>query len=142
MTTEPGEKKAEPGASWKTDETHVIPKNRLPIVFAGFVACIFLAALDQTIVATALPTIVSELGGGSRYSWVGSAYLLAAASLSPLYGKLSDLIGRKPILYASIAVFLLGSALSGSAQNLAHRVESRAGYWRWRYLPNGEHYNK
>ncbi|KAF8798178.1 MFS general substrate transporter [Phlegmacium glaucopus] len=118
-------KKPEPGASWK-NETHVLPKNRLSIVFAGLMACIFLAAVDQTIVATALPTIVSQLGGGSRYSWVGSAYLLSAASLSPLYGKLSDLIGRKPILYASIAFFLIGSALCGSAQNMTWLIASRA----------------
>ena len=168
-------------------------------------ACVFLAALDEvcpsfpscisshlvtytskTIVATALPTIVSKLGGGSRYSWVGrfvpsipirksvdqshwvithisllSAYLLAAArcvfnftfsfnksyhffSLSPLYGKLSDLIGRKPILYSSIVIFLVrrhfdinwaklsrllclkkvGSALSGAAQNMVQQWHS------------------
>jgi len=63
--------KAEPGSSWKSGETQVVPKNRLAIVFTGFMATVFLAALDQTIVATALPTIVSHLGGGSGYSWVG-----------------------------------------------------------------------
>jgi hypothetical protein len=100
-------KKAPPGASWKNDEAHVLPKNRLGIVFAGLMCTVFLAAIDQTIVATALPTIVSELGGGKDYSWVGTAYLLAAASLAPLYGKLSDLIGRKPILYTAIVIFLV-----------------------------------
>lgn len=89
-------------------------------------ATVFLAAIDQTIVATALPTIVSQLGGGSGYSWVGSAYLLAAAGLSPLYGKLSDLIGRKPILYASILIFLVGSALCGAAQNMTWLIVARA----------------
>ncbi|KDR73516.1 hypothetical protein GALMADRAFT_614600 [Galerina marginata CBS 339.88] len=118
--------KARPGASWKTDETHVLPKNRLGIVFLGLMASVFLAAIDQTIVATALPTIVSQLGGGNDYSWVGTAYLLAAASLAPLYGKLSDLIGRKPILYASIVFFLIGSALCGAAQNITWLVVSRA----------------
>ncbi|KAF8911966.1 MFS amino acid permease [Gymnopilus junonius] len=115
--------KAAPGSSWKTDETHVLPKNNLTLVFAGLMATVFLAAIDQTIVATALPTIVSQLGGGKDYSWVGTAYLLAAASLSPLYGKLSDLIGRKPILYASI---LIGSALCGAAQNITWLIVSRA----------------
>ncbi|KAF8969828.1 major facilitator superfamily domain-containing protein [Flammula alnicola] len=119
-------KKAPPGSSWKADETHLLPKNRLSIVFMGLMACVFLAAIDQTIVATALPTIVSQLGGGKQYSWVGTAYLLAAASLSPLYGKLSDLIGRKPILYASIGIFLIGSALCGAAQNITWLVVSRA----------------
>ncbi|KAG9226121.1 hypothetical protein CCMSSC00406_0005032 [Pleurotus cornucopiae] len=118
--------KAKHGSTWKNDETHVLPQNRLPIVFAGLMATVFLAAMDQTIVATALPTIVSDLGGGSNYSWVGSSYLLAAAALSPLYGKLSDLIGRKPVLYSSIIVFLIGSALCGAAQNLVWLIVCRA----------------
>ncbi|KAK0239988.1 major facilitator superfamily domain-containing protein [Armillaria nabsnona] len=119
-------KKAKPGESWKGQETQVLPQNRLPIVFLGFMACVFLAAMDQTIVATALPTIVEELGDGNNYSWVGSSYLLAAATLSPLYGKLSDLIGRKPILYSSILIFLIGSALCGAAQNLTWLIICRA----------------
>ncbi|GLB34845.1 putative membrane transporter [Lyophyllum shimeji] len=118
--------KREPGASWKANETHVLPKNRLSIVFIGLMLTVFLAALDQTIVATALPTIVSQLGGGKDYSWVGSAYLLAAASMSPLYGKLSDLIGRKIILYASILIFLIGSALCGAAQSMTWLIVARA----------------
>jgi EmrB/QacA subfamily drug resistance transporter len=89
-------------------------------------ACVFLAALDQTIVATALPTIVEHLGGGKNYSWVGSAYLLAASALAPLYGKLSDLIGRKPVLYSAIFIFLLGSGLCGAAQNLTWLIICRA----------------
>src|ERR1700721_1400483 len=108
----------EAGASWKDKETHEIPKNPLALVFLGLMLCIFLAALDQTIIATALPTIVAELGGGNGYSWVGSSYLLAAATLSPLYGKLSDLVGRKPVLFTSVIIFLIGSALSGAAQNI------------------------
>ncbi|KAJ7595119.1 major facilitator superfamily domain-containing protein [Mycena floridula] len=125
-----GQAKTEPekhkGSGWRDQDTHVLPKNRLPIVFSGLMLCIFLAALDQTIVATALPTIIQDLGGGKNYSWVGSAYLLAAASLSPLYGKLSDIVGRKPILYASIGCFLLGSALCGAAQNIIWLVVCRA----------------
>ncbi|KAF9265497.1 MFS general substrate transporter [Marasmius fiardii PR-910] len=116
----------EPGQSWKDNETQVLPENRLPLVFLGFACCVFLAAIDQTIVATALPTIVSDLGGGNNYSWVGSAYLLASASLSPLYGKLSDIIGRKPILYGCILVFLIGSALCGAAQNMTWLIVCRA----------------
>ncbi|KAH7889438.1 major facilitator superfamily domain-containing protein [Phlebopus sp. FC_14] len=118
--------KEKPGASWKKDEEHVLPKNRLGIVFFGLMCCIFLSALDQTIVATALPTIVAELGGGKNYSWVGSAYMLAAASLGPLYGKLSNLFGRKPILYGCIAIFLIGSALCGAAQNMTWLIVCRA----------------
>ncbi|KAJ3818341.1 MFS general substrate transporter [Lentinula raphanica] len=118
--------KKEPGQSWKENETHVLPHNRLPIVFFGFMCTIFLAAMDQTIVATALPTIVKDLGGGADYSWVGSAYLLAAASLAPLYGKLSDITGRKPILYGCITIFLIGSALCGAAQTMVWLIVCRA----------------
>uniref|UniRef100_D8PSN8 Major facilitator superfamily (MFS) profile domain-containing protein n=1 Tax=Schizophyllum commune (strain H4-8 / FGSC 9210) TaxID=578458 RepID=D8PSN8_SCHCM len=118
--------KEKPGASWRANETHVLPHNNLPVVFAGFMLTIFLAALDQTIVATALPTIVEQLGGGDNYSWVGSAYLLASASLGPLYGKLSDLTGRKPILYGSILIFLIGSALCGAAQSMTWLIIARA----------------
>ncbi|KAF5311390.1 hypothetical protein D9758_018812 [Tetrapyrgos nigripes] len=111
--------------AWK-DEAHVLPKNNLPIVFLGFMCTVFLAAMDQTIVATALPTIVSDLGGGKDYSWVGSAYLLAAATISPLYGKLSNIIGRKPILYTCIVIFLIGSALCGAAQTMVWLIVCRA----------------
>ncbi|KAJ7449942.1 major facilitator superfamily domain-containing protein [Mycena latifolia] len=120
------EEKRVPGASWKENETHHLPKNRLSIVFLALTLTVFLAAMDQTIVATALPTIVDKLGGGSEYSWVGSAYLLAAAALSPLYGKLSDIFGRKPLLYSSIIIFLIGSALCGAAQNMTWLVVCRA----------------
>ncbi|EIW85069.1 MFS general substrate transporter [Coniophora puteana RWD-64-598 SS2] len=118
--------KEDPGSSWKKDEEQHLPKNKIGIVFFGLMCCTFLAALDQTIVATALPTIVGELGGGQNYSWVGSAYMLASAALGPLYGKLSNLIGRKPILYSCIVIFLIGSALCGAAQNMTWLIVCRA----------------
>ncbi|KAG6330648.1 hypothetical protein ID866_8440 [Astraeus odoratus] len=118
--------KSPPGASWQDKEEHVLPKNRLGIVLFGLMCSVFLAALDQTIVATALPTIVAELGGGNKYSWVGSAYMLSAGAFGPLYGKLSNMFGRKPILYASITIFLLGSALCGAAQNMVWLIVARA----------------
>ncbi|KAG1891200.1 major facilitator superfamily domain-containing protein [Suillus subluteus] len=125
------EAKERPGASWKKDEEHVVPKNRMGIVFFGLMCSVFLAALDQTIVATALPTIVADLGGGQNYSWVGSAYMLASASLGPLYGKLSNIVGqyhfsRKPILYGSIVIFLIGSALCGAAKTMTWLIVCRA----------------
>ena len=82
------------------------------IVF-GVLLALFLSALDQTIVSAALPRIVSELNGLNLYSWVTTAYLLSSAALVPIYGKLSDLYGRKPVLVFGILVFLLGSALCG-----------------------------
>ncbi|KAF9454660.1 MFS amino acid permease [Macrolepiota fuliginosa MF-IS2] len=120
------EEKSKRGASWKANEEYVLPENRMSLVMAGLMVCVFLAALDQTIVATALPTIVNKLGGGSRYSWVGTAYMLSAATLSPFYGKISDITGRKPILYASILVFLIGSALCGAAQSMTWLIIARA----------------
>jgi EmrB/QacA subfamily drug resistance transporter len=87
---------------------------------------LFLAALDQTIVSTALPTIVGELGGLQHLSWVVTAYLLAATVVGPLYGKLGDLYGRKIVLQTAIALFLLGSALSGLSRNMPELILFRA----------------
>ncbi|WP_407538566.1 MDR family MFS transporter [Deinococcus radiomollis] len=87
------------------------PTKRLILV--GTLLGLFLAALDQTIVATALPRIAADLNGLSLYSWVTTAYLLASTALVPIYGKLSDIYGRKPILMFGIVVFLIGSALCG-----------------------------
>ncbi|KAG8773549.1 hypothetical protein FRC12_002470 [Ceratobasidium sp. 428] len=112
-------RKAKPGEAWKQDEVHKIPHNNLKLVFPGLMLTVFLAAMDQTIVSTALPAMIADLGGSSGYSWIGTSYLLTSACLSPLYGKLSDLVGRKPILFAAIAIFLIGSALCGAAQNFA-----------------------
>ncbi|KAG1724007.1 MFS general substrate transporter [Suillus lakei] len=101
-------------ASWKKDERHVIPKNRMCIVFFSLMCPLFLAAVDQTIVATILPTIVADLGDGKNLSWVGSAYMLACVSLSPVCGKLSDILGDR-----------IGSALCGAARNMTWLTASR-----------------
>ncbi|MFI1221002.1 MULTISPECIES: DHA2 family efflux MFS transporter permease subunit [unclassified Streptomyces] len=85
-----------------------------------------LAALDQTIVSTALPTIVSELGGLDHLSWVVTAYLLAATAATPLWGKLGDQYGRKKLFQAAIVIFLIGSALCGIAQNMPQLIGFRA----------------
>jgi MFS family permease len=84
------------------------------------------ASLDQTIVSTALPTIVGDLGGLSHLSWVVTAYLLASTVSGPLYGKLGDLYGRKPLLQASIVLFLVGSVLCGLSQNMSELIAFRA----------------
>jgi EmrB/QacA subfamily drug resistance transporter len=85
-----------------------------------------LAALDQTIVATALPTIVADLGGLSHLAWVTSAYLLAQTAVTPLYGKLGDLYGRKRILQSAVVLFLAGSALCGLAGSMDQLIAFRA----------------
>jgi len=87
---------------------------------------LFLAALNQTIVATVLPTIVGDLGGVSQLSWVVTAYLLASTVAGPLYGKLGDMYGRKGVLQVAIIIFLLGSALSGISQNMPELIVFRA----------------
>jgi EmrB/QacA subfamily drug resistance transporter len=96
------------------------------LVFAGLMLVLFLAALDQTIVATALPTIVGDLGGLNHISWVVTAYLLAQTVVTPLYGKLGDQYGRKVVLQFALTVFLLGSALCGLSQNLDELIAFRA----------------
>ncbi|KAJ7499660.1 MFS amino acid permease [Mycena latifolia] len=110
----------------REDDEHIVPHNNLPLVFVALMLTAFLAALDQTIVATALPTIVAQLGGGKDYSWVGSAYLIAASAMCPAYGKLSDILGRKLVLYPSILVFLVGSALCGAAKSMTWLILARA----------------
>ncbi len=85
------------------------------LILVGTLLGLFLAALDQTIVATSLPRIVKDLNGLNLYAWVTTAYLLASTALVPIYGKLSDIYGRKPILMVGIVIFLTGSALCGAA---------------------------
>lgn len=95
-------------------------------LFAGLVIVLFLAALDQTIVATALPTMVGELGGLEFMAWVFTAYMLTSTVTIPLYGKLSDLYGRKRLLQIAIGVFTVGSLASGLAANIGQLVVFRA----------------
>jgi EmrB/QacA subfamily drug resistance transporter len=96
------------------------------VVFSGLLLVMLLAALDSTIVATALPTIVGELGGLSRLAWVVTAYLLAQTVVTPLYGKLGDLYGRKKVVQTAIVIFLAGSALCGLSQSMTQLIIFRA----------------
>ena len=98
----------------------------IPLLLGALLLVMFLAALDQTIVSTALPTIVSELGGLRWLSWVVTAYLLASTGVVPLYGKCGDLYGRKRVLQVAIVLFLVGSVLCGMAQNMTELVLLRA----------------
>src|SRR5438874_4288475 len=85
-----------------------------------------LAALDTTIVGTALPSIVGKLGGITLYSWVFSAYLLASTTTVPIYGKLADIFGRKPVFLFGTTLFLIGSAASGASQSMEQLIVFRA----------------
>ncbi|MGI5399350.1 DHA2 family efflux MFS transporter permease subunit [Streptomyces sp. CA-135486] len=103
-------------------------QNRQAVMVAigALLLGLLLAALDQTIVSTALPTIVSELGGMNHLSWVVTAYILASTAATPLWGKLGDQYGRKKLFQAAIVIFLIGSALCGIAQNMPQLIGFRA----------------
>jgi EmrB/QacA subfamily drug resistance transporter len=101
------------------------PRREVLVVFAALMLAVLLAALDGTIVATALPTITAELGGLDQLSWVVTGYLLASTIATPLYGKLGDLYGRKRVFQAAIVIFLVGSALCGQAQGMGELIAFR-----------------
>src|SRR5213083_1658609 len=101
-------------------------RRRVLVVIGALMLAMLLAALDQTIVATALPTIVGDLGGLNHISWVVSAYLLAQTAVTPLYGKLGDLYGRKVVLQTAVVIFLVGSVLCGAAQGMTELIAFRA----------------
>jgi drug resistance transporter, EmrB/QacA subfamily len=103
---------------------HVDPRARTEILIAILLA-MFLSALDQTIVGTALPTIVTQLHGNDYYTWVITIYLLTATISGPIYGKLSDLFGRRPMVMIGVSLFLIGSALSGLSQEMWQLVAAR-----------------
>lgn len=100
--------------------------NEIRRVIRSLMLVMALAALDQSIVATALPRIVGDLGGVQHLSWVVTAYVLASTAVMPLYGKLSDQYGRKPVLYTAIGLFLLGSVLCAAARTLLELIVFRA----------------
>jgi EmrB/QacA subfamily drug resistance transporter len=100
--------------------------RQIQVVLSGLMLGMLLAALDQTIVSTALPRITSDLGGQEHLAWVVTAYLLTSTASTPLYGKISDLLGRKIVFQFAIVVFLIGSALAGASQNMGELIATRA----------------
>jgi len=105
--------------------TEAVHNPSIRMIFGALFLVLLLAALDQTIVSTALPTIVGELGGLTHLSWVVTSYLLSSTVVTPLYGKFGDLHGRKIVLQVAIVVFLVGSALCGLAQNMVQLIVFR-----------------
>src|SRR5512133_3856418 len=101
-------------------------RNRIIIVTVGIMLSLFLASMESTVVATAMPTIVGQLGGLEHYSWVFSAYMLASTTSVPLYGKLSDIYGRRKLYASAMVLFLIGSMWSGLAQNMTQLIAARA----------------
>ncbi len=107
-------------------EHSYLSHRQIMLVLSGLMAGMFLAALDQSIVGTALPRIVSELGGLDHLSWVVTAYLLTSTASTPLWGKISDLYGRRPIFQAAIGIFVLGSLVAGVATSMPSLIAGRA----------------
>ena len=105
----------EPGADFR-------PDRRFWAVYASLLVVMFLSAMDQTIVGTALPTIVGDLGGAAHMAWILTAYTLAITVAMPVYGKLGDLVGRKNLFLVAIALFLIGSALCGTADSMTQLI--------------------
>ncbi|QGN45770.1 MDR family MFS transporter [Micromonospora sp. WMMD558] len=108
-----------------TTQTPALSARQIRLLMVGLMTGMLLAALDQTIVGTALPTIVGELGGINHYSWVVTAYLLASTASTPLYGKMADLYGRRPVFLFSIGAFLVGSLLAGLSQDMTQLIVTR-----------------
>src|SRR3954470_21820465 len=108
------------------DSNGYLSHKQILVVMAGLMTGMFLAALDQSIVGTALPRITSELGGLGKLSWVVTAYLLTATASTPLWGKISDLYGRRPMFQVAIVIFLIGSTLAGFSHNIEQLIAFRA----------------
>ena len=101
-------------------------RRRVIMVTVGVMLSLFVAAVESTVVATAMPTIVSELGGLAFYSWVFTAYMLTSTTTVPIYGKLSDILGRKPVFMVAMALFLTGSVLCAQSQTMGQLIAFRA----------------
>jgi len=113
------------GALAEQSRPRLSHRQIMTVMFA-LMTGMLLAALDQTIVGTAMPTIVGKLGGLEHYSWVITAYLLTSTASTPLYGKISDLYGRRPVLQFAIVTFLIGSLLAGMSQEMWQLIATRA----------------
>ena len=116
-----------PQSTAKSTLDHDVPLTRDQIlVTVGVLAAIAVAALDFTVVGTAMPTIIGQLGGLSGYSWVFTAYLLTSTTTVPLYARLADMYGRKPVFLFGLAVFVLGSVLCGTSGSMLALIVWRA----------------
>ena len=110
----------------EVDHSKPLTHREILIIMSGLMTGLLLAALDQTIVSTALKSIVEEFNGLNHYTWVVTAYLLTSTASTPLYGKISDLYGRRPVYQFSIVVFLIGSLLAGASTSMEQLIATRA----------------
>ena len=126
----PENRDAAPTPPAQNAETHNPEASRTKlqttIIMLSLCASVFLAALDTTIITTALPTISEHFHSNAGYTWIGSAYLLANAASTPSWGKFSDIWGRKPILLVAVAIFFIGSLLAGVSVNIGMLIAARA----------------
>ena len=118
----PDERRASPPHDPNRPAFAAYPKRTKFLTLGGVLIGLLMAALDQTIVSTALPRVVADLGGFDRFAWVFTAYLLASTSLIPVMGKLSDMFGRKWVYVVGMLIFMLGSMLSGASQQMDHLI--------------------
>jgi hypothetical protein len=114
------------GVSQRAEQGREVHGRQLLVIYISLMLAMLLAALDQTIVSTALPTIVGDLGGLSHLSWVVTGYLLASTATTQVWGKLGDQYGRKYLFLAAIVIFLIGSALGGQSRNMGELIAFRA----------------
>ena len=117
---------AAPAGAVPPSSPPVFSHRQIQVIMIGLMSGMLLAALDGSIVGTAMPRIVSDLGGLNHLAWVVTAYLLASTAVTPLWGKISDLYGRRPIFQLTIIIFLIGSALCGLAQTMPQLIAFRA----------------
>lgn len=108
-----------------TDQTNLLPFKKIVVVFLGLSLCVVVSALDSVIVATAIPTISSVFNAGSVVSWVPSAYLLTSTAFQPLYGRFSDIFGRKAAMSLAMAIFMTGNLISGFSKSIIQLIVAR-----------------
>jgi MFS family permease len=103
-----------------------VEQRRVVLITLGVMMSLFLASMESTIIATAMPTIVGQLGGLEAYSWVFAIYMLTSTTAGPIFGKLSDIYGRRPVYMVAIALFAIGSLLCGLALSMPQLIAARA----------------
>ena len=108
-----------------TDQTNLLPFKQVLFVFSGLALCILVSTLDSVIVATALPTVSAAFQAGSVSSWVPSAYLLTSTCFQPLYGRFSDIFGRKPAFCVAMSVFMIGNLVAGFSRSIIQLIVFR-----------------
>ena len=117
---------AAPSARQAPRAGYLLPARATRLAAATLMLGLFIAVINQTIVATALPRIAADLGGGRSYAWVLTSFLLATIVSAPLFGRLSDIYGRRRLFLAAIVLFLIGGSFGAAAQSMGHLIAARA----------------